>query len=329
MRLRGPHSGGLALANFLFAILAASAFQPVPAQEAYPTRPVSIIVPNATGGLADITARLVAARLGEALGQPVIVDNRPGKGGTVGTAAAARSAPDGYTLLAVFDSHATNLHLFRALGYNTRTDFTPISLLVRGPLVLVVNRDLPVRTTRELIGSARAKPGAMSFATVGPGSPARLLVELLKLDAGIDVASVSYRGAELALGELAGGEVDAMFVTLPSAKPYLNLGRVRAIAITSEQRSAVLPGVPALSETLPGFAAEAWVGLLAPARTSPEIIGRLNAEVVKVLARPEVKARFAAEGLETVGSTPAELDRWIRAAIDLWGQVIRQQKITL
>jgi len=328
MRRLDPSCGGLARAKLLFAILAACAFQPAYAQ-AYPAGPVRIIVPNAKGGLADITTRLIAGKLGDALGQPVVVDNRPGKGGTTGTAAAAKAAPDGYTLLAVFDSHATNLHLFRALGYNTRADFAPISLLVRGPLVLVVNRDLKARTTRELIDLARAKPGAISFGTVGPGSPARLLVELLKLDAGIDVASVSYRGAELALGEVVGGEVDAMFVTVPSARPYMNLGRVRVIAVTSEKRSAFIPGVPALGETFPGFAAEAWVGLLAPARTPPEIIDRLNTEVVRVLARPEVKARFAEEGLEPVGSTPAELDRWIRAAIDLWGQVIRQQKITL
>ncbi len=286
-------------------------------------------MPNAASGLADICARLVAAKLGEALGRQFLVENRPGAGGTLGTAAAVRAAPDGYTLLAVFDSHAANPHLFGNLPYDTLADLAPISLLVRGPLVLVVRPGLSAASAEDFVKLARSKPGAINFATVGPGSPARLLMELLKIEAGIEVTMVSYKGAGLALGDLVGGEVDAMFATVSSVSSHMKAGRLRALAITSARRSPVAPGVPAMSETYPGFVSEAWVGLLAPAKTPPGIVARLNAEVIKILDLPDVKARFAEQGLETAGGTPAQLDQWIRAELERWGKVIREQKITL
>src|SRR6266511_5084199 len=317
-----------AVTAITLAILAVPGFPQVSAQS-YPGRPVRIIVPNATSGLADICARLVAAKLVEAFGQQFLVENRPGAGGTLGTAAAVKAAPDGYTLLAVFDSHATNPHLFRNLPYDTLADLAPISLLVRGPLVLVVHPGLGPDTVPELVKLAKSRPGAINFATVGPGSPARLLMELLKIEAGIDVTMVAYKGAGLALADLVGGQVDAMFATVPSVSSHMRAGRLRALAITSARRSPVAPGVPAMSETYPGFVSEAWVGLLAPAKTPPGIVARLNAEVVKVLELPEIKARFAEQGLETAGGTPAQLDQWIRAELERWGKVIREQKITL
>ena len=313
-----------AAAGLVLAILAAGAVA-----QAYPSRPVHLIVPNATGGLADICARLVAAKLGETLGQSFLVENRPGAGGTLGTAAAVKAAPDGYTLLAVFDSHATNPALFASLPYDTLADLAPVSLLARGPLVLVVRPGLGAADVAEFVKLARSKPGAINFATVGPGSPARLLMELFRLEAGIDVTMVAYKGAVTALADLVGGQVDAMFATVPSVSPHLKAGRLRALAITSSRTSAVLPGVPAMSETYPGFVSEAWVGLLAPARTPPEIVARLNAEVARILGLPDTKARFAELGLEAVAGTPEELDRWIRAEMERWGRVIREQRITL
>ena len=315
-----------ALAGLALAILAAA---PQALGQAYPGKPVRIIVPNATSGLADICARLVAAKLGEALGQQFLVENRPGAGGTLGTVAAIKAAPDGYTLLAVFDSHATNPHLFRNLPYDTLADLAPISLLVRGPLVLVVRPGLGAASAGDFVKLARSRPGAINFATVGPGSPARLLMELLKIEAGIEVTMVAYKGAGLALGDLVGEQVDAMFATVPSVSSHMKAGRLRALAITSARRSAILPGVAAMSETYPGFVSEAWVGLLAPARTPPEIVARLNAEVVKVLELPEIRSRFAELGLETAGGTPEQLDRWIRAELERWGRVIREQRIAL
>ncbi len=315
-----------ALAGLALAILAAA---PQASGQGYPNKPVRIIVPNAASGLADICARLVAAKLGEALGRQFLVENRPGAGGTLGTAAAVRAAPDGYTLLAVFDSHAANPHLFGNLPYDTLADLAPISLLVRGPLVLVVRPGLGAASAGDFVRLAKSRPGAINFAVVGPGSPARLLMELLKIEAGIEVTMVAYKGAGLALGDLVGGEVDAMFATVPSVSSHMKAGRLRALAITSARRSAILPGVAAMSETYPGFVSEAWVGLLAPAKTPPEIVARLNAEVAKILDLPDMKARFADQGLETAGGTPAQLDQWIRAELERWGKVIREQKITL
>jgi tripartite-type tricarboxylate transporter receptor subunit TctC len=295
------------LAGLALAIVATSGLA-----QAYPSKAIRLIVPNAPAGLADISARLIAAKLTTALEQQVVVDNRVGAGSTVGTAMAVRAAPDGYTLLAVFDSHVTNPHLFKNIEYHTLTDLAPISLLVRGPLLLAVHPKLDAKTLQDLVKLAQARRGAINFATVGPGSPARLLMELLKLEARVDVTSVPYKGAGPAVNDLIAGQVDAMFATIPTLRPYVKTGRLHAIAITSEQRSSAVPGVPTMSETYPGFRAESWVGLLAPARTPREIIARLNAEVVTILALPEMKARFAELGYETVGSTPAQFDQWIR-----------------
>lgn len=295
----------------------------------YPSKPIRLIVPNAPAGLADISARLVAAKLTEALGQQVVVDNRVGAGSTIGTAMAVRATPDGYTLLAVFDSHATNPHLFKNIGYDTLADLAPISLLVRGPLLLAVHPKLGAKTVQDLVQLAKSKPGSVNFATVGPGSPARLLMELLKLEARIDVTNVPYKGAGFAVTDLISGQVDAMFATVPTISPHVKAGRLQAIAITSGKRSPAVPGVPTMAESIPGFTAESWVGLLAPARTPREIIARLNSEIVKVLAQRDLKARFTELGYETVASTPAQLDRWIRAETNRWGKVIREQKITI
>jgi tripartite-type tricarboxylate transporter receptor subunit TctC len=310
--------------GLLFALLAATALAQI-----YPAKPVRVIVPNAPTGVADVAARIVTAKLGEALGQQFVVENRVGAGSTIGTAAAARAAPDGYTLLVVFDSHAKNPHLFRNLEYDTVADLAPITLLVRGPLVLVVHPGVPARSVNDLVQLAKARPGAINFASVGPGSPARLLMEWLKLEARIDITNVPYKAVAIALTELVGGQVDAMFPTVSSAVPHLRSGRLRALAVTSEQRTPAVPEAPAMNEIYPGFVAESWVGVLAPAKTPPAIIARLNAAIARVLGQPEVKVQFAALGLETAAGTPAQFDQWIRAEIDRWGRVIREQRITL
>jgi tripartite-type tricarboxylate transporter receptor subunit TctC len=320
---------GLLAAGLATAAVAVPCALAQPAGGTWPARPIRLIVPNAPAGLADITARMVGARLGEVLGQPLIIDNRPGAGGTIGTGAAVKAAPDGYTLLAVFDSHATNPHLFKNIGYDTVNDLAPISLLVRGPLVLVVHPGVPAKTVKDLLAIARAKPGVLNNAIVGPGSPARLLVELLELTAKVEVTQIPYKGASGALADLIGGQVDAMFATVPSISGHWKAGKLRAIAVTSEKRSPALPGVPTMNETLPGFEAESWVALLAPARTPAEIIARLHAETVKILAQPDMRERLGEQGLEAVGSTPAQADKWIRVQIERWGRVIREQKIVI
>jgi len=229
----------------------------------------------------------------------------------------------------VFDSHATNPHLFASLPYDTLADFAPISLLARGPLVLVAGPKLGSSTVGELVRLAKSRPGAVNFAAVGPGSPARLLMELLKIEAGIDVTMVPYKGAGPALGDLVAGQVDAMFATVTSVSSHMKAGRLRALAVTSARRSALIPDVPAMSETYPDFVSEAWVGLLAPAKAPRDIVARLNAEITSVLGQPEMKRRFAELGLETAPGSPADLDRWIRTEMERWGRVIRERKITL
>ncbi len=315
-------AAGLALAALLGHAAATSA-QP------YPSRPVKLVVPNAPGGLSDTAARLVAPGLGERLGQPIVIENRPGAGGTIATSAVAKAAPDGYTLIAVFDAHASNPHLFRNLDYDGIADFAPVSLLVRGPLVLVVHPGVQAKSAPELAALARARPGAINFAAVGPGSPARLLAEYFKLAAGIDFTIVPYKGAAPALTDLVSGQVDAMFATVPSISSHLKAARLRALAVTSEKPAPAVPGVPTMGEAYPGYAAEAWVGLLAPARTPPGTIERVHDGVARTLAAAELRERFAAMGLEAVGGAPADLERWIRVETERWGRVIREQKIRI
>ena len=297
--------------------------------QSWPAHPIKMVVPNAPGGLSDITARLLAPGLGERLGQQIVIENRPGAGGTIATAAVAKAPADGYTLVAVFDAHASNPHLFHNLDYDGIADFAPVSLLVRGPLVLVVHPRVGAKSASELAALARARPGAINFAAVGPGSPARLLAEYFKLAAGIDFTIVPYKGAAPALTDLVSGEVDAMFATVPSVSSHLKAGRLRALAVTSEQPTPAVPGVPTMNEAYPGYVAEAWVGLLAPAKTPAAIVERIHDDAVQALADPALRARFAAQGLETVASTPAELERWIRVETERWGRVIREQKIKI
>ncbi len=295
----------------------------------YPLRPVRVIVPNAPAGLADIMTRTVMVRLSENLGQQFIVDNRPGAGGTIATATAAAATADGYTLLSVFDSHITNPHLYKNLGYDVLKDFVPVSMLVRGPLVLTTRRGHEVKSIPEFIRLAKAKPGSINFAVVGPGSPSRLLVELLEASTGIRVTQIPYKGAGLALTELMGGQVDAMFPTVPSVIGHYRSGRLPIIAVTSTARSPILPGVPTISETVHGFFAESWVGVLAPARTPAPIIAHLQREIAKVLTQPDITQRIAEQGYEALGSKAGAFDQWLRSEHARWGKLIRERDIRI
>ena len=295
--------------------------------QSYPEKPIRLLLPYETGAFPDIVARLVGGKVGDAVGQRVLVENRVGASGSVGTLAVVKSPADGYTLLAVINNHATNPYLFKNLPYDRFSDLAPISLMVRGPLVLAVNTKLGVGNLQEFVKLAKSKPGALNFATAGAGSPGRLLMEALKIEAGIDVTMVPYKGTALALGELVGGQVDAIFAAVPSVNTHYKAGRVRAIAITSEARTGIIPGVPTINEVLPGFTGEAWMGLLAPAKTPTAIIDRLNSEVAKALALTDVKSRLAELGMDTVGASPAQFDQYLRAESERWGRVIRAQKI--
>jgi tripartite-type tricarboxylate transporter receptor subunit TctC len=299
------------------------------AAQNYPDKPVRLVVPYATGAFPDIVARLVGGKLGDAMGQRVVIDNRVGASGTVATAAVVKSAPDGYTLIGVINNHTTNPFVFKDLPYDRFSDLAPVSLWVKGPLVLAVSQKSGLNSLQEFVKHAKARPGAINFAISGAGSPGRLLMELLKSDAGIDVTTVPYKSTATALSELVAGGVDAIFATVPSVSSHYKSGRIRVLGVTSESRTSFVPGVPAINEVYPGFAGEAWMGLLAPAKTPSAIIGRLNSESSKVLAQADAKARLAELGMDTAGGTPAEFDRYLRTESERWSKVIREQNLNL
>jgi len=295
--------------------------------QTYPNKPIRLIVPYATGAFPDIVARMVGHKLTETLGQQIVVDGRVGGSGVVGTLAVVKSPPDGYTLLGVINSHTTNPHLLKKMPYDEFNDLTPISLMVKGPLVLAVSSKADIGSLQEFVNLAKSKPGRINFAISGLGSPARLLMEQLKIQAGIDLNVVPYKGMVQALNDLIAGQVDALFATVPSIASFHQSGQVRVLAVTSDGPSELMPGVPAVNELYPGVTGEAWMGLLAPAKTPDAIVERLNGEVARALASPEMRARLKDLGLNAFGSTPAQFDSYLRSESDRWGRLIRDQKI--
>ena len=296
--------------------------------QAYPSRPIRMIVPTSPGGVTDTAARAIAPQLSEALGQPVVIDNRAGAGGIPGTDMVAKAAPDGHTVLAVFDSFITNPHVFRNAPYDTIRDFAPVSLLIRGPQLVVVHPKLGVKTFSEFLALARSQRAPMNFATAGAATSSRLSVELFKTVAQLDAIVVHYKGGGPALNDLLGGHVEAMIASAGLVLPAVKSGRLTVLAVTSKERSALVPGVPAISEFYPQFQAQSWVGVLAPAATPRAVVQRLNAELTRALAGAEMKDRFHALGYETVGSTPVQFQDWLRSESARWGKLIREQNIT-
>jgi tripartite-type tricarboxylate transporter receptor subunit TctC len=308
-------------------VLAALAPAPAPAQN-YPSRPIRMLVPTSPGGVTDTAARLIAPPLSEALGQSIVVDNRAGAGGIPGTDVVAKAAPDGHTLLAVFDSFISNPHVFRNAPYDTIRDFAPVSLLIRGPQLVVVHPKLGARTFNEFLATAKSRSAPLNFATAGAATSSRLSVELFKVATGLNASVIHYKGGGPALNDLLGGHVEAMIASAGLVLPSVKAGRLTVLAVTSKNRSPLVPGVPSVSEFYPQFEAQSWVGLLAPAKTPRAIVQRLNADVVKVLAAPEQKERITGLGYEVVGSTPEQFGAWIRSETAKWGKVIREQNIT-
>ena len=296
--------------------------------QTYPAKPIRMVVPTSPGGVTDIVARTIAPPLSEALGHPVVVDNRAGAGGMIGTDIVAKAAPDGYTLLAVFDSFVSNPYVFGNAPYDTIKDFAPISLLIQGPQLFVVHPKLGVKTFSDFLALAKSTRAPINYATAGPATSSRLSVELLKMTTGLDGTLVHYKGGGPALNDLLGGHVEVMIASAGLVLPHVRTGRLTVLAVTSKTRSALLPGVPSISEFFPRFEAQSWVGVLAPAATPRNLIQRLNAEVVKTLGAPEVKERFNLQGYETVASTPAHFGEWIRNESAKWGKVIRNRRIT-
>lgn len=304
----------------LFLVFAGSAA----AQGSYPTKPIHLIVGYAAGGPTDIVARLVAAKMTESLGQPVIVENKPGAGSNIASEYVVKSAADGYTLLVGSIANATNMVVYKHLNYDTLRDLAPIAQLMSAPSVLVTNPGFPPKNLQELIALAKKNPGKYAFASTGSGGSPHLAGEMLKMRAGIDLIHVPYKGAAPVQADLIGGQVQMAFETALSVVPHIQSGQLRAIAVAANKRLAQLPDVPTMAEAgLPNFEVSSWNGLFAPAKTPPEIIARLHEAAVKALAAPDVREKLTAQGAEPVGSTPEQFRAYIKAEIDKWGPVAR------
>jgi tripartite-type tricarboxylate transporter receptor subunit TctC len=297
------------------------------AQSEYPSRAVRIVVPSPPSGGTDIIGRVLAQHFSKALGQQFVVENKAGAGNMIGIEAVARAAPDGYTLLMVPSTLALNSVLYRKVPYDPIRDFAPVTLAATAPNILIVNTALPAKSLAELIALAKAKPGALSYGTPGVGTSPHMAMELLKSMAGIDVQHVPYKGTAPALTDVMSGQIAAMFANALTARPQIDSGRVRALAVSGPKRIEALPGVPPVADTVPGYEAMQWYGLVAPAGTPPAIIARLNAEALKALRSGEMKERLALDGAEPVGSTPAEFGALIRSELEKWSRVARAANI--
>ncbi|HEY7242182.1 MAG TPA: tripartite tricarboxylate transporter substrate binding protein [Burkholderiales bacterium] len=310
-------------ARFLFfALILASGS--VCAQADYPTRPVKMIVPSPPGGGTDILARVLAQHFSKTFGQAFVVENKPGAGNMIGIESVARSPADGYTLLVVPSTLVLNSVLFKKVPYDPVRDFTPITLAATAPNVLVVNPALPVKSLAEFIALAKAKPGALSYGTPGIGTSPHLSMELLKSMASIDLQHVPYRGTAAAVTDVIGGQIAATFANALTAKPQVDSGRVRALAVSGPTRVEAFPTVPPVAEAgVPGYEAMQWYGIVAPAGTPAPIIARLHAEAAKALKSDEMKEKLAIDGAQPVGSTSAEFAALIRRELDKWTRVVR------
>ena len=297
------------------------------AAQSFPSRAVRIIVPFAAAGGTDILARSLGQKMSESLGQPFVVDNRAGGNSIIATETVAKAAPDGYTLLFTTNIFTITPSLYRKLSYNADVDFAPITMAGSAPSLLAVHPSVPVRSVRELVALARAKPGTLTLSAPGVGTPSHLSAEFFKQTAGIDVLIVHYKGTGAALSDLMGGQVAMSFGSLPGLAPFAKSGKLRAIAVTSAKRTPVMPEVAAIAETFADFDVVIWYGLFAPGRTPRDIIARLHGEAARALANNEVRQRLAAEGFDASGTTPEEFAAVIRRDMARWQKVIARANI--
>jgi tripartite-type tricarboxylate transporter receptor subunit TctC len=312
------------VAFICIAVLAGLAAESALAQN-YPTKPIRVVIAQAPGSATDFISRVVGNRLGESLGQPIVIEARPGAGGMLGTEVAARSAPDGYTLFMGNNStHGSNPALYAKLPYDAVNDFAPIAFVASVPYVLVVDPSMPVNSAQQLIALAKSKPGQINYASAGNGSTHHFCAELLRSMAGIDIVHVPYKGSPPAITALLGGEVSMMFANVTDILSQIKSGKVKALAVTTAKRSNMLPDVPTLSEAgLAGFEIQSWFGLLAPAGTPKAIIGRLSAETNQVLGRPDVKSALGAQGLEVMPGSPEQFADYIKSEIARFSRIAK------
>ncbi|HKA80311.1 MAG TPA: tripartite tricarboxylate transporter substrate binding protein [Xanthobacteraceae bacterium] len=317
-------------ATVMLALVATCAADAAHADE-YPSRPIRIVVPYAPGGGADTVARIVAKRVGETIGQTIVIENRGGAGSIIGTELVAKAEPDGYTLLLGQSGPISiNPAVYKDLRYDPERDFAPVTMTTAYPYILVVNAKLPVKSLQEFVALARSKPGAMNYGTTGIGAANHLVTELFNGKAGLKMAHIPYRGTALAVADLVGEQVTVVFGDPVSVLPHMQAGTLRALAVTSPQRSAVAPDVPTVAESgYPGFDAIAWHGILAPAKTPPAIVKKLNAEIVSALQHPETRELLVKQAMQTVGNTPEEFAAFIKKDIAVWKAVAAEADVSV
>ena len=305
----------------LFAAMAAGA-------QDWPSKPIRFIVPYPPGGGTDVIARIVQSRLGDALGQQVIIENRGGAGGALGTEQAAHAAPDGYTFLFTLSSHTINPLLYK-LNYDTERDFTPVTLIVSVPQLIATQPGSPIQSLQDVIKMSKSKPGSLNFASVGNGTPSHIAGELIKLRTGIDMVHIPYKGGGPAVADTLGGQVSFAIVTMPAAMSHVRAGKLRALAVTTLKRNPGAPDVPTVAEALkmPDYEVDSWYGLFAPAKTSPAIVAKMQTAIVKTIQLPDVKQKLLEQGADTVGSSPEHLGQVVKKELAKWPEVIRAAHI--
>jgi tripartite-type tricarboxylate transporter receptor subunit TctC len=292
--------------------------------QAWPSKPIKYIVPFPPAGATDITARVVADKLAPALGQPVVVENKPGAAGNVGTEFVAKSAPDGYTILQVTVAQSISASLYAKLGYDLQKDLIPVALVANVPNVMVVHPSVPAKSVKEFIDLAKASPGKINFASSGSGTSIHMSAEMFKMLAGVDIVHVPYKGSAAALNDLLGGQVSVMFDNLPPSMPHIKSGKLRALAVTTTQRYPGLPDVPTMQEAgVAGYDAAAWFGILAPAGTPRDVVTKLNAEVNRIVMLPDVRERFDQQGAVPNPGTPEQFGAFIKSEIEKWSKVVK------
>jgi tripartite-type tricarboxylate transporter receptor subunit TctC len=296
----------------------------------YPSKPIKIIVPFGPGGFTDVAARILQKELAPAIGQPIVIENKPGAGSTIGTAEVAKAAPDGYTLVMISTTHVISPHLYKTIPYDPLRDFTPVMKLAEGPYVLIVHPSLAVRSVADLVSLARAQPNTIDYASSGNGSAQHLVGALFVTMARAPLNHIPYKGSSQAMNDVLGGQVKVSFVGVPNALPNLSSGKLKALAVSTRKRYADLPDVPTLEEAgVAGYDATVWLGLLAPPGTPREVVEKLNASIAKILSTPEAKKLMASAGVDVATSTPEEFAALMRSELDRWGKVVRETGATV
>jgi tripartite-type tricarboxylate transporter receptor subunit TctC len=314
-------------------ILSAIAFLAIALQahgQSYPTRPIRIVVPFGPGGFTDVAARILQKELAPAIGQPIVIENKPGAGSTIGTTDVARSAPDGYSLVMISTTHVISPHLYKQMPYDPIKDFTPVMKLAEGPYVLVVHPSLPVKNVADLIALAKAKPNTIDYASSGNGSAQHLVGALFVTMAGAPLSHVPYKGSSQAMNDVLGGIVKVSFVGVPNALANLQAGKIKALAVTTKKRYAELPDVPTLDEAgVKGYDATVWLGLLAPPGTPRDIVDKLNTSITKILSTPEARKLMASAGVDVATSSPEDFATLMQSELERWGKVVRATGATV